>query len=318
MKNNELKGLGIVVVGFIAVALIFFGSGLLQSNYKSVAPVGNTQVTVPATTSCQATAYTLLLSTVYNNTATVPATPTGVGVAYSVYTKGNILALASGTSSSNGTASVTSINCNSNYKILAGDNSAYFLIGENVKAVQVNQQVSISLNPISAPAVSFNNGSIAGYVAQGVFSGIANGYTETQLQAKISAGVGFFGNPAYALEFAYNSSEIQSIQLGGYATTEVPSSAVSVPAGYSTIAYSLPQIGKYQSVTLNPIIITGTLPTNTAVPSSINMYLISQANYNNNGQLESGLYVNPSTQSPLVSTVSSIATSGSGGINIFG
>jgi len=311
-----------VVIGALILGGIYLGASVLgnrgTASITNPINLGGSTVTTNQTT-CQATPYSLLLKTRYSNTATVPATPTQVGVAYSVYTNGNPLPAMTGTTLSNTSASLSSINCNSNYKIFAGDNSAYFLTEKSVKSVNVNQQVSLLLSPVSTPTVAFNNGSIAGYVTQGVFHGIANGFTETELQTKISAGSGFFGNPTYAVMFAYNPTEIQSVHLSGYSTTSVPSSAVSVPAGYSTVAYSLPQTGKYQSVILNPIIITGTLPSNTAIASSINMYLISEASYNYNGALKTGLYVNPSTQSALISTVSSVATSsGTAGINIFG
>lgn len=322
MKKNELKGIEtlggvIVIVVMLFVGFLFFGGA--SNSYKSIStPQVNSHVSTSGIV-CQAVSYNFALTSVYNNTAVVPAVPTKVGTAYQVYTNEAPTSFAQGTTSSTSSTLITGINCKSSYKILFGDNSAYFLNGVSVVSSQPTQRISLKLQPISAPTLSFNNGSIAGYVGQAVFGGVSNGYTETQLSAKISAGVGFFGNPLYAVIFAYNSSQIQSIQLSGRPETSVPSSAVSIPAGYSTIAYSLPQIGKYVSLVINPIIITGTLPANTAVPSSINMYLVSQSNYNNNGNIESNLYVNPSTQAPLIASVSSIATSsGTSGINIFG
>ncbi len=317
-KRNDV-GLALVV-GILILGAVYLGSTMLAP--KSIAPAGQSAATTVSsqTLACQgsSTAPVLSLAAFYNNTATVPPTPTQVAVAYSVYQPGSPLVFASGTTSATAGTTVSGVNCGASYTVFFGDNSNYYLTAVPVQVTQTTQVVQKQLKPISAPTVQFNNGTIAGYVSQAKFFGVPNGYTETNLQMRISAGSGFWGNPDFAVMFAYNSSQIQSIKLN-LPTVSVPSSVVSIPAGFATVAYQLPAISNYQQETLNPVIVTGTLPSNTAVASPINVYLISEASYNQNGNLETGLFTNPVTQAALVTPVSSVATSGgTGGILIYG
>jgi hypothetical protein len=319
-KRNDV---GLVVVVVLAIfGAVWYGTTLAT---KSVGVPSGTTGTGTATSTGQfacsqsgSPTPTISLSAFYNDTSTVPATPTQLAESYKVYQQGGVLALASGTSSSSAATSITGVNCGSSYNIFLGGNTNHFVTEVNVQVTQAPQVVQVAMVPISSPTVTFNNGTIAGYVSQAKFFSVPNGYTETQLQMKIAAGSGFFGNPDFAVMFAYNASQISSVQLS-YPTVSVPSSVVStVPAGYSTVAYQLPQIGNYQSEVLNPIIKTSTLPSNTAVASPINVYLVSQSSYNQNGQLVTGAFTN-TNGAALVTPVSSVASSsGSDGILLYG
>ena len=318
-KRNDI---GIVfVVGVLILGAVYLGLNHSTTTKSiGVSLPGQTTTTSPNISYCgsSSTAPTLSLTAFYNKTSTVPATPTQIADAYSVYQPGSPLAFASGTTSASAATSVSGVNCGSTYTVFFGGNSNYYLTAVSVTSKQTTQAVTEQLKPISAPTVQFNNGTIAGYVNQSKFYAVPNGYTDTNLQMRISAGSGFWGNPDSVVMFAYNTTQIKSISLN-LPTASVPSSVVSVPAGYATVAYQIPQMSNYQQSTYNPVIMTGTLPSNTLDSSAINVYLISQASYNNNGNLETGLFTNPTSQSALVTPVSSVATSsGKGGILVYG
>lgn len=325
-KKNEIYlvfVVGLLMLGALYIGMTYFGHPTTLSIPSQLSNISKPSSTTsaPVSLACSTTSVSpkLSLTAYYNNTATIPATATQIATAYKIYSAGNPIALASGTTSATSATNVTNVNCGNSYEVQVGDNSAYFLVQSSSLIDQVNKQKTIQLQPISLPTIQFKNGSTAGFTSNAIFKGIANGYTETQLETEVSAGQGFFGNPSYALMFAYNSTQIQSIQVSGASTVSVPSSAVSIPAGYSTYAILEPQIGNYAKLDLNPIIVTGTLPSNTAIPSTINVYAISEASYNNNGAFENGLFVSPSTQTPLVTAVSSVASgSGTGGILVYG
>ena len=310
-----------LVIGVLMLGAVYVGSNYLSTKSIGVTTPGQTPTTTPAiVTSCgsSSTAPTLSLTAFYNKTTTVPATPTQIAESYSVYQPGSPLAFASGTTSASAATSVSGINCGSEYTVFFGGNSNYFLTAFSVKSQNNTQGVVKQLQPISAPTAKFNNGTIAGYVGQAKFFAVPNGYTDTNLQMRISAGSGFWGNPDSVVMFAYNTTQIKSISLN-LPTASVPSSVVSIPAGYATVAYQISQMSDYQQNTYNPVFMTGTLPSNTLNASAINVYLISQASYNNNGNLETGLFANPTSQAALVTPVSSVATSsGTGGILVYG
>jgi hypothetical protein len=314
-KRNDI-GLALAV-GILLLAAVFLGATYFHPAAVGVPSGTQTTITSQAL-SCQGSsvAPTLSLEAYYMNTATVPASPTQVATSYSVYTGSSPLAFASGTLSATAGTSVSGVNCGQSYNIFVGDNNNYFLKEVQTTITQTAQQLAVQLTPISLPSVGYNNGTIAGYVGQAKFFNVPNGYTETQLQMKISAGSGYFGHPDYAIIFAYNASQISGIQLNA-PTVSVPSSVVSVPAGFATIAYQMPAIGNYNSTILNPIIKTATLPSNTAVASPIDVYLVSEANFNQNGNLLKGVFANPSTGAAIITPVQSVTTN-AGGILMYG
>ena len=314
-KRNDV-GLALVV-GILLLIAVYVGAVWFHPAAVGV-PSTSTQTTAPATLACagSSVAPTLSLEAYYMNTATVPASPTQVATSYSVYTGSSPLAFASGTTSATAGTSISGVNCGQSYNIFVGDNNNYFLKEVQTTITQTAQQLAIQLTPISLPSIGYNNGTIAGYVGQAKFFNVPNGYTETQLQMKISAGSGYFGHPDYAIVFAYNASQISSIQLNA-PTVSVPSSVVQVPAGFATIAYQMPAIGNYNSTILNPIIKTATLPSNTAVASPIDVYLVSEANFNQNGNLLKGVFANPSTGAAIITPVQSVTTN-AGGILMYG
>jgi len=314
-KRNDV-GLAFVV-GVLLLAAVYVGAVWFHPAAVGVPSTGS-QTTTPPTLSCQgsSTAPALSLEAYYMNTATVPASPTQVATSYSVYTGSSPLAFASGTLSATAGTSVSGVNCGQSYSIFVGDNSNYFLKEVQTTISQTSQQLAVQLTPISLPTVGFNNGTIAGYVGQAKFFAVPNGYTETQLQMKVSAGSGYFGHPDYAIIFAYNASQISSVQLNA-PTVAVPSSVVSVPAGFATVAYQMSALGNYNSTVLNPIIKTSTLPSNTAIASPIDVYLVSETSYNQNGNLLTGVFANPSTGAAIITPVQSVTTS-AGGILMYG
>ncbi len=327
MKKNDI--MAFFVVGALILAGVYVGT-----NFRSVSqpvPPGSSGSGVQVNTQSvnllcagSSSAPTLSLSAYYNSTSTVPPTPTQVATSYTVYAPGSPISLESGTTSATAATSVSGVNCGSNYLVNFGDNSNYYLMQMSATVQNTTQRVSQKLLPVSSPSITFQNGTIANWVNQAKFYGVANGYTETNLEARVQAGSGFWGNPASVILFAYSSTKIQSVSLN-LPQASVPSSAVSIPAGYATVAYQLPQISNYQIEQLNPIIVTGTLDSNTLNATAINVDSISEASYNNNGKMESGLFVNPSTKAALVTPVTSTATTtgtgqtiGSGGILIYG
>lgn len=325
MKRNDI--LAFFVVGALILAGVYVGTG-----FKSVSTPVITNVQPGSSGSSSTTLFcagsssapTLSLTAYYNDTGTVPPTPTQVATSYSVYAPGSPITKASGTSSSSAATSVSGVNCGTTYLVNWGDNSNYYLTQVSTVVQNTTQSVTTQLLPISSPTVRFQNGTIAGWVKQAKFYGVANGYKETNLEVRVQAGSGFWGNPVSALMFAYNTTTVSSIYLN-LPQISVPSSAVSVPAGYATVAYQLPQISNYQIEQLNPIITTGTLSSNTLNATAINVDLISEASYNNNGNLQNGLFVNPSTKAVLVTPVKSTATTtgtgqtfSTGGILIYG
>jgi len=316
-KRNDV-GL-VLVVGLLLLGALYVGATYFHPASVGVPSTSGTPASTTTTSlACagSSVAPTLSLETYYMNTATVPPSPTQVATSYSIYTGSSPLAFASGTTSASAGTSISGVNCGQSYNIFVGDNSNYYLKEVQTTITQTSQQLAVKLTPISLPSIGYNNGTIAGYVGQAKFFNVPNGYTETQLQMKISAGSGYFGHPDYAIVFAYNASQISSIQLNA-PTISVPSSVVSVPAGFATVAYQMPAIGNYNSTIINPIIKTATLPSNTLVASPIDVYLVSEANFNQNGNLLTGLFANPSTGAPLVTPVPSVTTS-SGGILIYG
>ena len=316
-KKNDV-GL-VLVVGILILLALYIGVSYKSIGVKSptISTTNTTNSTSTAACSSSVTP-TLSLAAYYNNTSTVPSTPTQVATSYEVYQPSSPLVFASGTTSATAATSISDVNCGSSYNVFLGDNTNYYLTEVPVSISQTNQNVQVKLEAISAPTVQFNNGTIAGYVDQAKLYKVPNGYTDTNLQMRVSAGSGFWGNPKSVIEFAYNSTQIQSIKLS-LPTATVPSSAVSVPAGFATIAYEIPAMSNYEQNTYNPVIVSGTLPSNTLNASAINVYLISESSYNNNGAIETGLFTNPSTQAPLVTPVSSVATSsGTGGILVYG
>jgi hypothetical protein len=314
-KKNDI-GLAFVV-GLLLLGGVYLGATFYHTAAIGVPSTGS-QPTTSQTLSCQgsSTAPTLSLEAYYMNTATVPASPTQVATSYSVYTGSSPLAFASGTLSATSGTSVSGVNCGQSYKIFVGDNSNYYPKEVNTTISQTSQQLTVQLTPISLPTVGFNNGTIAGYVGQAKFFAVPNGYTETQLQMKVSAGSGYFGNPDYAIVFAYNASQVSSVQLNA-PTVAVPSSVVSVPAGFTTVAYQMSALGNYNSTVINPIIKTSTLPSNTAMASPIDVYLVSGTSYNQNGNLLTGVFANPSTGAAIITPVQSTTTN-AGGILIYG
>jgi hypothetical protein len=313
-KRNDI-GL-VLIVGILILAAIYIGATSLHpATTVSQSPSG-TSSTPSLACANSPVAPTLSLEAYYMNTVTVPASAAQVATPYSVYTSSSPLAVTSGTLSATAGTSVSGVNCGQNYNIFVGDNSNYYLKEVQTTVAQTTQQLAVKLTPISLPTVGFNNGTIAGYVGQAKFFAVPNGYTETQLQMKVSAGSGYFGHPDYAIIFAYNASQISSVQLNA-PTVAVPSSVVSVPAGFATVAYQMSALGNYNSTVVNPIIKTSTLPSNTAVASPIDVYLVSEANYNQNGNLLTGVFANPSTGAAIITPVQSVTTS-AGGILIYG
>jgi hypothetical protein len=313
-KRNDV-GLAFVV-GILLLVAIYAGATLFRPTSTIGQPTTGTS-TVPSLACANSpVAPTLSLEAYYMNTVTVPATPTQVATPYSIYTSSSPLAITSGTLSATAGTSVSGVNCGQSYSIFVGDNSNYYLKEVQTTVSQTAQQLSVKLTPISLPTIGYNNGTIAGYVGQAKFYAVPNGYTETQLQMKISAGSGYFGHPDYAIIFAYNASQISSIQLNA-PTVAVPSSVVSVPAGFATVAYQMSALGNYNSTVVNPIIKTSTLPSNTLVASPIDVYLVSEASYNQNGNLLTGVFANPSTGAAIITPVQSVTTN-AGGILMYG
>jgi hypothetical protein len=322
MKRNDI--LAFFVVGALILAGVYVGTSLHSFAPAQIGSSSTNSQGISLSCAGSSSAPTLSLTAYYNNSGTVPPTPTQVATSYSVYTPGVPITKASGTSSSSAATSVSDVNCGGTYLVNWGDNSNYYLTQVSTTVQNTTQAVTTQLLPVSSPTVQFQNGTIADWVNQAKFFGVSNGYKETNLEVRIQAGSGFWGNPVSALLFAYNTTTVSSIYLN-LPQLNVPSSAVSIPAGYATVAYQIPQISNYQLEQLNPIITTGTLSSNTLNATAINVDLISEASYNNNGNLESGLFVNPSTRAVLITPVKSTATTtgtgqtfSTGGILIYG
>lgn len=323
MKKNDV--MAFFVVGALILAGVYVGTSFksVSTQVQSVQPGASGSGSTSLLCAVSSSTPTLSLTAYYNDTGTVPPTPTQVATSYTVYQPGNPLSFASGTTSASAATSVSNANCGSSFVVNFGDNSNYYLTQISTTVRNSTQQVNAKLLSIGSPTITFNNGTIANYVDQAKFYGVANGYTETQLTARVQAGSGFWGNPTSAILFAYPQG-IQSISMN-LPQVSVPTGAVAVPANYTTVAFQLPQISNYQILNLNPIMVTGTLSSNTVNAIAINVDLISEASYNNNGNLEAGLYVNPSTQAVLITPVKSTATTtgtgqtfGTGGILVYG
>lgn len=324
MKRNDI--LGFFVVGALILAGVYIGTSFHSiASVPAVQSVSSTGVQSSSLLCAgSSVAPTLSLTAYYNDTGTVPPTPTQIATSYDVYVPGTPLVKASGTTSASAATSISGVNCGATYLVNFGSNSNHYLTQVSTTVQNTTQSVTTQLLAISSPTVTFQNGTIANWVDQAKFFGVANGYKETNLEVRVQAGSGFWGNPASALMFAYNTTGISSIYLN-LPQVNVPSSAVSVPAGYATVAYQLPQISNYQIEQLNPILTIGTLSSNTLNATAINVDLISEASYNNNGNVQSGLFVNPSTHAVLVTPVKSTATTtgagqtfSTGGILIYG
>lgn len=194
-----------------------------------------------------------------------------------------------------------------------------FGLGDN-NNVYVNQSPSTyttTTNPvqtvtgvvkfISAPTLSFKNATTAGFGSRGQVDLVSNNQVLSggqQISLLVQAGAQCFGNPNYALQFAYNSQVVSSISIPGYSqvTATLPSET-SAPSGASYVAFQVPGICTYATQVINPTIQLSTVPAswanvaNTAV--SVYTYLVPQVNYIYNGQVLMGLYVKPGTQTAI-------------------
>jgi hypothetical protein len=289
-KKNDI-GL-VIVVALVVIGAFYLGgskSGTIiqpQTNVASTAPCGSSGLS------------SLALSARYNNYAVVPASPTAASTSINVYQPGNPVAILTGT-----TPNALSVACGAQENVILGDNSAYFVTNETVTASSAQQTTSINLQQIATPAVSYNNNTKAGYSANAVIAPVANGYPDTDLSIRIKEGNGFFGNPDAVLVFAYSPTQIQGISGIQGTKADVPTGVVSIPSGDAVQAFAIAGLQPNQVVILNPTITTGTLPAN-SVNSIVNVYLISQATYNNNGVAQPGLISSPSSLStPLVTPV---------------
>ena len=316
VKKNDNAMIFLIIVGLLIA--VYVGSTLNKTPNTVLVTSTGKVVNSSVGSSLACAGVSLLpnfqLTAVYNDTAIVPAQINSAYTLFSLYKQG---ANSAQNTTFGSSATFGSLVCGGQYSAFVGSYPSYYLVEVPLTITNVTGSKQVILTQISSPAITYNNGTIAGYVKQAVFGGIANGYTETNLNLKIAqSGYGYFGDPSYALVFAFNSSQISSVTLSEPIAQNVPLSPLSIPAGFTTVAYSLPSIGNYQSVILNPIVKIGTLNSNSLIASDMDVYAIAQAPFKYNGQYQTG-YIYPNNNTAIISPVTS-TTSSSAGVLIYG
>ncbi len=270
-----------------------------------------------------------LVSVKYPNYATTPLTESLAGSqsvnVYSQYPTPSTTPTNTVTSSSSGATAAGGLNCGYNYLITAGDQSTYFMnytyanIGNNV-----NLPVTVVSPKISALSLKFSNFTGSVPTAETLIDGV--GASQTVIgYVYVQAGQFTGSEGPIALTFAYNSLDIQSIQISGLSPSGAPVPAMTyvtsntnnptysaVGHQNSQITYLIPSVSNYEYSTVQgpstgAIAIPVQITTGTAF--SVNEIIGVQATpatdffAANNGSVLTGVYKNPGTNANLVPPV---------------
>lgn len=310
-KNNTttLAILAIIVVAIVALVVV-------KGGYYNIAqPTPTTKGTATssapiASTTCPTGGTSLALSASFDNFALNPATLQGIATSYSIYTPASNngkIALVSGTTSSSGSVvpNPDITNCNQAFTVFFGDNANYYLTTVYGKTSDNNTNyVSTTLLNYATPSVvSFQNASTtSAYSANAYFKGVSSGSTQ-EGSMQVIGGSGFYGNPNFAIVFAYpNVSTISSVNVQGAS----PISLGSLPSiSNAQYAFAVAGLNYSQRVFENVQFKMGTMPANVlAIPVNVSVSLIPETNYNQNGQEIVGVYSNPTSRATIFPTLS--------------
>jgi hypothetical protein len=293
--NNNNNYMGYVVIALLVLGGVYVG----MQNHA----VGGTTNTNNTTNYPDQTPVLSLQASAYDFSKAI-ATLSPIATTYQVYESGSSIAMASGSTTTNSLVSISGVNYGSSYNTSFGDNSGEYIQVMSKKVVKAVQDFKPVMVNIVSPTVTYNNDTVAGYsTSGGKIFGVANGYPITDLTIRIKEGNGSYGNPDSALVFAYSPTEISGITGVPGSSVTIPTGMLSIPAGYQVQAFQMTGFGPNSQTDINPTITTGTLPSNTAVPSTLHVYIVSQATFNNHGVGQPGLLVDPVNKTALVTPV---------------
>ena len=299
MKTNQAIGL-VLVVGVLILAGVYVGSGKTLSVSQSTGQIASSSGTCPTT---GFTTVSLLGSYVASNGVVI--TP---AVSSSIYVQGASSPSNTVTTGSSATLVGSTISCSPSQTVYAtyGDasSSSYYLQATPAVSATgaITQLFDSNLLPVVAPSSPvFVNSQNGTYASSAIYKSAGNSqvYTTTM---NLQAGNGVYGNNKIELLVAYNSTEISSVSItgsGAVSQSAVIPASTTYQSGYTTVAYSIPAIEFYNSTSMQVVVKTNALNSNTAVDNPIQIFLKDSASYLNNGQLFSNQYIDSVTNSNI-------------------
>lgn len=233
------------------------------------------------------------------------------------------------TSSSSGSTPVPSsgnVNCNIAYLYTAGDQSSYLLNGTVFNSGTASSvPVTLTVLKYAAATLTNQNASTSAFAQTANVHSVTSGRTYNP-GIQIAAGAGYDSSGPGVIIFVYNSLAFTITMQGATqvstgllpavsfvtSNTNFPGLAV-IGSQNQEIAFQVPAASYYQYTTLSgPSTSTGAtispaLTTSSGYSSNelVSEYFVPASDFYNtaSGQLQTGQYINPSTQASLVSTV---------------
>lgn len=290
-----------LVVVVIIGAVILTNSSALFSITQGTGSKGTSTGTCP---SSGFTTVSLLGSYVASNG--VVQTP---AVTASVYVAGASSASNTITTGTSATYVGSTISCSPSQTVYAtyGDasSSSYYLqqtpsISATGAITQLYDTNLLPVAVISTPVVvNSQNGT---YSSNAIYKNAGNSQTYTST-LNLQAGNGVYGNNEIELLFAYNSTEISSVQVTGSGVQSAGSGTVpastNYQAGYTTKAFIIPSLDYYNQTSLQLVVKTNSLNSNTAVVNPVQLFIKDSASYMNNGQFFNNAFINPVTNTNI-------------------
>jgi hypothetical protein len=324
MAHNKGFSGGVVIA---LVIVVIAGMYLISSHPLSIAQVNQVQGNTGGI--CPTQTQNFQVSVSYTDFTKQPVQQTLVGSqTINAYTQSpkpaTTPSVASVTSSSTSATALTGVNCNTNYLLVSGDNSGYFVNGTYANiGTQINLATPIILSKYTAPTIQTANATISKPSSQAVIHSVTASKTVIAYLS-IEAGQYTASQGAMALSFSYNSSAIQSISISGVGQTSAPvpsmtfqtsntedTGLIGVGAQNTQVNYAVASVSNFQYATGTgsqtgtyeiPVVITTT--SSFATNEIISAQITPQTNYFSpvNGTLVS-VYKNPSTGADIFTPV---------------